>query len=63
MKLALIGNCQVTPMKALIEASLPGVTCTAWEVFAMTEADCAKAAEALLRAVARAFSEIGSVKS
>lgn len=48
MKLALIGNCQVTPMKALIEASLPGVTCTAWEVFAMTEADCAKAAEALL---------------
>ncbi|MBK1724679.1 WcbI family polysaccharide biosynthesis putative acetyltransferase [Thiocystis violacea] len=47
MKLALIGNCQVTPMKVLIEATLPEVSCTAWEVFAMSEADCAAAAEAL----------------
>ena len=47
MKIALIGNCQVTPMKMLIEASLPEVTCTAWEVFAMTEADCAAAAKTL----------------
>lgn len=47
MRVALIGNCQVTPMAAVIEAAVPGISCTPHEVFAMSEAACAAAAAGL----------------
>lgn len=50
MRIVLAGNCQVTPMKQVIEKVLPGAQCTAFEVFAMSEVECDIAAEQALEA-------------